>query len=177
MQVMRVYPEDHLQSLVAELKKGLEDSSLRLCASILIAALADARPITDYVESLLQSLVSLMSEEDPVVLTECWKAMRSVAGTVAKEMRPTFVRFVTLFLTLYFDSHCISACSAMPSIRLKRENGEKTHQRLPLSFQASAFPKASPLFCLSISKASRHPRLVMCAKPVDDMSYREHRVI
>ena len=169
MQVMRVYPEDHLQSLVAELKKGLEDSSLRLCASILIATLADSRPITDYVESLLQSLVSLMSEEDPDILMECWKAMKSVASTVAKEMRPTFVRFVTLFLTLLIDNGILE-CSVMVSIRPKRENGEKTRQRRPSLFQVSAFPKASHRSCLSTSRAFRYPCPALREKSIYEMS-------
>ena len=85
-------PEEHLQLLVGELKKGLDDTSMRLCSAMLISTLAKNRPIADYVESLLQALVTLMSEDDPAILQECWNALQSVASTVPKEMGPTFVR-------------------------------------------------------------------------------------
>lgn len=81
-----------MQNLVSELRKGLDDTSMKFCAAMLIGHIASGRNITDHVESLLQSLVSMMSEDDPVVLQECWKAMKVVAATVPKELRPTFIR-------------------------------------------------------------------------------------
>lgn len=94
-----VIPEDQLASLVGELKKGLEESGARSCAARVISTLAASRPIGDHVESLLQALVGLMSEDDPEVLQTCWTALQSVASTVPKEMRPTYIRSNHLDMT------------------------------------------------------------------------------
>ena len=69
-----------------------EDSSMRFCSASLISTLASSRTIADHVEQLLQALMPLMSEDDQMTLQECWNALKSVTGTVPKELRATYVR-------------------------------------------------------------------------------------
>lgn len=125
-QVVLVFPEEHLQTLVNELKKGLEEMSMRFCAALLISTLASSRSIGDHVESLFQALVPLMSEDDPVILKECWNALKAVAGTVAKELRPTYVRYVILIECIHsFFCQSFDRCRGY-SERKRKKKGPYT---------------------------------------------------
>ena len=42
----------------------------------------------------MQSLVSLMAEEDAETLKACWEALGAVGASVPKEVQPSFVRCV-----------------------------------------------------------------------------------
>jgi len=94
VQIVLVVPEEHLGQLVNELKKGLDDPALRLASAILVETLAASRQIENHLDSLLQTLVSLMSEDNPEVLKACWTAMKTVAAAVPKEMHLSYLRYV-----------------------------------------------------------------------------------
>ena len=40
----------------------------------------------------MQTLVPLLTEEDPDTLVACWEALGAVTASIPKEMQPSFVR-------------------------------------------------------------------------------------
>lgn len=61
----------------------------------------------------MQSLASLMAEEDPETLMACWTALGAVTATIPKEVAPSHVR-------------CVKEAIATAKDRRRRRKGDRT---------------------------------------------------
>eukprot|EP00887_Chlorella_sp_A99_P001205 scaffold14.g1205.t1 len=90
-QVALAVQEDGLYLLVSELEKGLGDPNRRRRApACLPACLRRCAPSARASEAL----VPLLAEDDADAVQACWEALAAVAGSIPKEMQPSYVRCV-----------------------------------------------------------------------------------
>lgn len=86
--------EDGLHFYMQELHKGLDEPARRRGAAAAIVAFCKVTKL-DYQENvatLMTSLVPLLTEDDPDTLKSIWDALVAVAGSIPKEVAPSFVR-------------------------------------------------------------------------------------
>ncbi|DBB12167.1 TPA: hypothetical protein ACH3X3_006274 [Trebouxia sp. C0006] len=135
--------EDALYLLFAELEKGLEDPVRRPAAAAVLTHFCATSKLDyqEHVPSLLTSLVVLMAEDsNQEVLVTCWQALAAVAGSIPKEMMPSYVR------------------TLKEAVSTAREKERRKRRPLPLRVAGFCLPKALqpmlPIFLQGVLQAA-----------------------
>lgn len=86
--------EDAVHLLVHEATRALDDSTMRPGAARCIASLCQApgRDLLEEAPRLIQSVVGLMSDENPVTLQACLDAANAITASIPRELQPSYVR-------------------------------------------------------------------------------------
>jgi hypothetical protein len=86
--------EDGVHLLLAEAQRGLEDPKRRRGAAAALVAFCRATRVDfqEHVGPLLTALVPLLADGDADTLAAVWAALSAVAGSIPKEVAPSFVR-------------------------------------------------------------------------------------
>ncbi|GAX75317.1 hypothetical protein CEUSTIGMA_g2762.t1 [Chlamydomonas eustigma] len=130
--------EDGLHLLISEMHRALEDPEKRRASADLIAHYFSHSKLDfmEHIPLLMDAVVSLLGDEDPVTLQALWKAMESIANAIPKEDHHMYVRPLKE-----------AVASAMEKERRKRRNAAVAASAL-----GGPAPTASPLlvagFCL-----------------------------
>ncbi|KAK9083066.1 hypothetical protein Scep_029537 [Stephania cephalantha] len=136
--------EDGIDSLIAELLKGVNDSKafVRRGSSYLIGHLFKNSKLylVDEVPNIISTLIVLLSDSDPATIEAAWEALSRVIGSVPKEVLPTYIKTVR------------------DSLSTSRDKERRKRKGVPVLIPGLCLPKALqpllPVFLQAEPKAS-----------------------